>query len=422
MESKKEQVVRSAAEHTEAKRSGGDWFAKIFCLLIAFVIWFYVMLVDSTDFEETFYSVDVVLTNTAVLEGTGGLSVYSGYGTTVDVTVIGKKSTINKLTGEDLHVTADVSAITEAGMHSVPVQVELPSGLSLGSLSQGFIQVYADEKSTKVVDVRAKITSFTMEHQLQMGEPSPAYDTVVVTGPKNALNDIAYAQVSLALGNVSSSMTASGTLVLIDENGVEISNPYLRLARTEVKVDIPVYTTKTLPLTVEYKYGYFNDTNVRVTLNPAVLSLRGDPATLEKMNEIIVAMLDEKQISGDITQMVPLSLPAGVTAADGTENVVVTVNHVGTHTRQFTITDIDVTGAVGMDCEIMTASLNVMVRGTLQQLAQLKTSDFTAIVDLSGYTAGSVGVITEKASILIDSVYADNVYEIGDYSVKVKLN
>lgn len=422
MGNKKKQIVQNAEAKTEAKRSFGDWFAKISCLLIAFVIWLYVMQVDSPDHEETFYSVDVILTNTAVLEGSGGLSVYSGYGAAVDVTVVGKKSTINKLTSEDLRVTADVSTITESGMHSVPVNVELPSGLSLGSVSQGFIQVYADEKSTKVVDIRPKITSFTMEHQLQMGEPSPAYDTVVVTGPKNALNDIAYAQVTLALGNISSSVTASGALVLMDENGVEINNPYMRLSRTEVKVDIPVYTTKTLPLAVEYKYGYFNDSNVRVTLNPATLSLRGDPAVLAKMNEIVVAILDEKLISGDITQMVPLSLPDGVTAADGTENVVVTVNHLGTHTRQFTITDIDVTGAVGMDFEIMTSSLNVMVRGTLQQLAQLKTSDFTAVVDLSGYSAGSVGVITEKATILIDSVYADNIYEIGDYSVQVKLN
>ncbi len=422
MKNKKEQIVQSADTQAKAKRSYGDWFAKISCFLIAFVIWLYVMQVDSPDHEETFYSVDVVLTNTAVLEGTGGLSVYSGYGATVDITVVGKKSTINKLTGEDLHVTADVSAITEAGMHSVPVHVELPSGLSLGSVSQGFIQVYADEKSSRVVDVRTKITSFTMEHQLQMGEPSPAYDTVVVTGPRNALNDIAYAQVTLSLGNVASSITASGALVLVDENGMEISNPYLRLARTEVKVDIPVYTTKVLPLAVEYKYGYFNDSNVRVTLNPASLSLRGDPSVLDRMEEIVVDMLDEKQISGDITQMVALSLPSGVTAIDGTENVVVTVNHVGTHTRQFTITDIDVTGAVGVDFEILTTSLNVMIRGTLQQLAQLKTSDLTAIVDLSGYTAGSSGIITEKAVILIDAVNAGNVYEIGDYSVRVKLN
>ncbi len=422
MENKKVQTVQSATAQPKRKHSLGDWVAKISCLLIAFVIWLYVMQVDSSDYEETFHSVDVILTNTAVLEGADGLSVYSGYGTTVDVTVIGKKSTISKLTGEDLHVTADVSTITEAGMHSVPVHVDLPSGLSLGSLSQGFIQVYADEKSSRVVDIRAKITSFTMEHQLQMGEPSPAYDTVVVTGPKHALNDIAYAQVTLALGNVTSSMTASGALVLIDESGAEITNPYLRLARTEVKVDIPVYTMKELPLAVTYKYGYFDDTNVRVTLNPPTLNLRGDPGVLGKMEEIVVATLDEKQIAGDITQMVVLSLPAGVEAADGTENVVVSVKHVGTHTRQFTITDIDVTGAVGIDCEILTNSLNVMIRGTLQQLSQLKTSDLTAIVDLSGYTAGSTGIITEKAVILIDSANADNVYEIGDYSVQVKLN
>lgn len=415
-------TVREADSQPQPRHASGDWVAKILCLLIAFVIWFYVMQVDNPDHEETFYSVNVELTNAGVLEGAGGLSVYSGYGTTVDVTVIGQKSIINKLTGEDLRVTADVSVIKEAGMHSVPIDVKLPSGLSLSSVSQNTIQVYADEKSSTVVNIRAKITSFTMENQYLMGEPEPEYDTVVVTGPKNALSEIAYAQVTLALGNISSSMTASGALVLMDSTGMEISNPYLRLARTEVKVNVPVYTTKTLPLTVQYKHGYFNDENVRVKITPSELTLRGDPGVLGDMTEFVVTTLDEKHISGDVTQMVVLELPDNVESADGIENVIVNVSHIDTHTRQFVVTDIDVTGAVGVDFEILTKSLSIVVRGTLSQLAQLKTSDFTATVDLSGYTSDSSGVITESAVIRIDSAYADNVYEIGDYNVQVKLN
>ncbi len=410
------------ADSEVTRRSSGDWLAKITCFLIAFVIWFYVMQVDSPEHTETFHSVDVSLSNVSVLEGERGLSVYSGYGITVDITVIGQKSVIGKLSGDDFTVTADLSGISEPGFHSVAIDVDLPSGLTLDSVSQNYIQVYVDERSTVVTEIRAKLTSFTMESQLEMGELEPEYDTVVVTGPKSALDEIAYAEVKLSLGSINASMTATGQLTLIDKTGALINNPYLRLARTEVRVDIPVYATKQLVLTANSKYGYFNDKNVKITIEPASLLFRGDPAVLSGMDEIVITTLDEKSILGNVTRQVQLELPPRVEVVNGTTMASVKVEHVNTYTKNFTVTDIDVTGAVGLDYDIMTTVLMVQVRGTIEELAKLKTSDFTAVVDLSGYTSDATGVITKNAIIHIDSAYASGVYEIGEYSVQVRLN
>lgn len=410
------------ADSEVTRRSSGDWLAKISCFLIAFVIWFYVMQVDSPEHTETFHSVDVSLSNVAVLEGERGLSVYSGYGITVDITVIGQKSVIGKLSGDDFTVTADLSGISEPGFHSVAIDVDLPSGLTLDSVSQNSIQVYVDERATVVTEIRAKLTSFTMESQLEMGELEPEYDTVVVTGPKSALDEIAYAEVKLSLGSINASMTATGQLTLVDKTGALINNPYLRLARTEVRVDIPVYATKQLALTSNSKYGYFNDKNVKITIEPASLLFRGDPAVLSGMDEIVITTLDEKSILGNVTRQVELELPPRVEVVNGTTTVSVKVEHVNTYTKNFTVTDIDVTGAVGLDYDILTTVLMVQVRGTIEELAKLKTSDFTAVVDLSGYTSDATGVIAKNAIIHIDSAYASGVYEIGEYSVQVRLN
>jgi len=421
---KKNATVLDAQEQpqTGSKPRSGDWTAKILCLLIAFVTWFYVMQVDSPEYSETFHSVDVSLTNTAVLEGEQGLSVYSGYGSTVDITVIGQKSLIDKLASDDFLVTADLSDIKTPGMHSVPVHVDLPTGISMEGLSQNTIQVYVDEKSNIVTEIRAKLTSFTIESHLQMGELRPEYETVVVTGPKTALEDIAYAEVSLALGNITSAMKASGELVLMDKAGNPVSNPYLRMARTEVTVEIPVYTSKTVPLSVGCKYGYYNENNVQITVDPPQLALRGDPAILDGMDVLEIVTLDEKAIVGNVTQQVALDLPEGLEVINGAESVLVTVKHVNTYTKFFTVTDIDVTGAVGIDYQILTPSLSLMVRGSIEELGKLKNSDITAIVDLSGYSADTSGIITKTASVLIDSANAKNVYEVGEYQVQVKLN
>ncbi len=417
------------AEEQSAVRSGGDWLPKILCLVIAFVIWFYVMQVDSPEYRETFHSVDVTLTSTQILDDTSGLSVYSGYGATVDITVIGKKSVINKLNSEDFSVTADLSEITSAGMHSVPINVHLPAGLSLDSTSQNAIQVYVDEKSSAVIEIRANITSMMIGSHLEVGEPKPRYETVVVTGPKSALDEISYAEISLSLGNVNASMTASGPLSLVGKNGAQIDNPYLRLARTDVTVDIPVYTTKKLPIVVAYKYGYFNETNVRVTAEPAEITLRGDPAVLDSMTEFVITTLDEKKIAADFSQKIRLSLEDGITSVDDVEYVMLSVSHIGIHTATFYVTDIDIRGVSGVDYEILNDVIKVNVRGTLADLALLKSTDFTAIVDLSGYPAEFSGVVEKTPTIVIDSGYDVNVYEVDDpdtdednFVVKVRLN
>ena len=74
-------VIRPEEGSTPMKR-GHAWGAKIVCLLLAFIIWLYVMQVDSPKHEEVFHSIPVELTNTQVLDGESGLSVYSGYGNT----------------------------------------------------------------------------------------------------------------------------------------------------------------------------------------------------------------------------------------------------------------------------------------------------------------------------------------------------
>lgn len=414
-------VIRPEEGNVPMQR-GHAWGAKIVCLLLAFIIWLYVMQVDSPKHEEIFHSIPVELTNTQVLDGESGLSVYSGYGNTVDVTIIGKKSLIDKISGGDIHVYADVSQIETAGSHAVPIHVEAPAGLTVGTVSQNAISVYCDARASKVVDVEAKISSFTMASNLEMGLLVPEYDTIVVTGPKSALDKVECAQVVLELGNVQASMTASGKLVLMDEFGFRVDDRYLKMSNTYVTVEVPVFSYKTLPLKVEYKHGYFNDSNVHVQVRPMVLEVKGDPAVIDRMTEIVVATLDEKKIIGNVTQLVPLNLPDGLTAADGTENVTIDVSHMGTFTTIFTVTDIDVTGAVGIDYAILDKTLTVTVRGTLEQLSKLRPTDFSAVVDLSGYAENTSGVITEVAEIRIDSSYAAGVYEIGEYTVQVRIN
>ena len=89
---------------------------KIMCLAAAFVLWLYVMQIDSVDTESTFTGARVYLAeNTSEIESRNGLFVYSGDGTLVNVTVTGRKSVINSYTSDDIRVEADLPGVTAAG-------------------------------------------------------------------------------------------------------------------------------------------------------------------------------------------------------------------------------------------------------------------------------------------------------------------
>ncbi len=69
--------------------------------------------------------------------------------------------------------------------------------------------------------------------------------------------------------------------------------------------------------------------------------------------------------------------------------------------------------------EIRTKSVNVTLRGALDDLLEIDSSDITATLDLSEAAAGVTGTITQILKISVD---VEGVYEIGEYTVQVNID
>lgn len=66
----------------------------------------------------------------------------------------GKKGTIRSITADDIKATADVSAITTSGRHTVAVNITAPDGTNVVSQSLSSIFVYLDSTTSVSVPVR----------------------------------------------------------------------------------------------------------------------------------------------------------------------------------------------------------------------------------------------------------------------------
>jgi len=112
------------------------------------------------------------------------------------------------------------------------------------------------------------------------------------------------------LGEVTKSLEASGKIVLIDKDGFEVSNPYVKCNVSDVVASYDVNKYKDLPLIVQTKYGYLDSSNLSVDIDPHTIRVRGEPEAVDAVSFLVAAVIDEKLMTETTTNYsVSVKLP-----------------------------------------------------------------------------------------------------------------
>ncbi len=400
---------------------GHNAVAKIVCLLLALVLWIYVMDAENPDWEETFEDIPVSLINTDEIEIDSGLTIYSGYSNTVDITVRGRKNALSELTADDFAVTADVQSISSVGEYTLPVDIKLEKDVEIVSQSASEVTVLVDKKETVTLDVKTKFNDLILESGYSIGDPEVSVDSITVTGPSRYLTDIQYAEVSIPdLGRVTSSLTVYANVNLIDKDGGVVTNPFVTMTHTELSVTVPVFARKEVPLAVDYKYGYFNENNCSVVMSAASVYVKGDAAAVNALDKIIVTTIDEKKVKDGETVTVKLAMLEGIENLSNLEFVDVTVSHLNTTTRQMMLTTdmLKVENPNGVLYEIDDNYIPIILRGPNTELYSLSYTNVVPKIDFSQYDSSTKGTIAVPITVTVNSEYI--IYEVGEYYIEVE--
>lgn len=403
------------------KRSGKvlDFVAKIACLVIAFFIWFYAMSMDVITLEKDF-TVPVSFENESILFERTGWAVLSGKESNIVVTVKGKRNIVNKITDKDIYAFVDVSEVNKPGRQMLDVKVTAPTECEIINTSVTSISPYIDKRITKNVPVKVVYSEYVIGLEHQLDEPLLNLEEIAITGPESELERVSAAMAELSLGNVTETVNTTGSLKLVDKDGYAVSSNYITMTTKTVNVTVRLYTIKSVPLTVGYKYGYFNDNNVKITVTPAIITLRGEPSTLENINELKIATLDEKKFVRNSTQNVTIDIPSGVTVMGGETSASVSVEHINTDVKQIAVDTINLSNSGGLNCELQTKTLNIMLRGPYALLSKIDKGDITVTADMKNYASGS-GITVVPVTVKIASEFEEEVYELESYSVTVDI-
>lgn len=220
---KKNATEGSDGSYVVKKNKNINILAFIGCILLAFIMWVYVMNVKMSDNTKTFSIVPDIKGESALLNDTG-LSVFGTISDTVKITIKGTKAELQKYSEKDFKVYVDVSSVDETGLTPLSVMVESPSAaLTVVSVEPGIFAVMIDKRVTKEVPLVVLPTKSESGLLLQ-----PNVEKIKISGPQSYVERVVAAR---SFVDVSADDTGKvievNAVTLVDENETAVLASYL---------------------------------------------------------------------------------------------------------------------------------------------------------------------------------------------------
>lgn len=223
---------------------------RILSLLIAVVLWAYVMGEINPETTIKFKNINVEILNQESLEDRG-LALVGTRNYTVDIALEGKRSAVKKVKKEDIGVTADVTGYKK-GTHYVEVKVSTPDNTKVSNIKESRIKVKID----RLVAVRKVVNVVLTEKgssDLELGNISVTPEEIEVTGAESTVAKVKNINVAVTKAQIED---ADGEEVRadakpVDKNGNTVKG--VTLSVNSVNVKAKLYHFKTVPLKVNIK-------------------------------------------------------------------------------------------------------------------------------------------------------------------------
>lgn len=392
-------------------------------ILVAFIIWLYVDITDTTPREITAWNVPVELIGEDVLMERG-LMVSNVSQTKINLYLQGSPTVIYKLDPKEITVQVDLSGITSAGEYSLEYKPNYPDSITsnmvtVTNASAYRITVEVVDLYKKSIEVEGEYTGSAADGYMA-GEMTFSQDTILVSGEQSAVSNIKCAKVSVDLNDASENVVQMVDFQLIDFNGEVVDKSQFYLDAESIQVTVPILKIKELPLELEFLESPGSmESMVDVDIEPKSITVAGNSKSLASMESILLKTIDLSQLTQNTTLVIPIPLPAGSTNLSGVTEAKVTIQFKSSvETRSYTVTNITCDNPDGLDVEIVTQEIAVSIRGISNLLDELSAVNIRVVGDLSevGTQRGSYSV---PAAVYVDG--SDQVGAVGTYQIAIRI-
>lgn len=373
-------------------------FYKIVSILVAIVLWAYVIEVTEPVKKQTIQDVAVQLLNEESLAASGlALSGEASY--TVDVEIQAKRAELSKISAGDILAEANLFGYS-MGKNYIPVTVTAPDGITILAVNPIKIDVVIEELVEVAKPIKITFVG-QFEDGVEAGQVTTQPEVIQVSGAKSEVSAVAYVKAEVN----TSSLTAEGSTiqakaVAVNREGDVVQN--VRLSSAFVDVSARLSVMKEVPLTVDIigdVAPIYDITNLEI---PDSIKIKGSLAALAEITGLTAAAIDISAVSN--TSKIPLEivLPEGVEFANGYEALSVEISIKPVATKQFTYSadEVLLEGIDGVsNITITTPQITVNASGSEMVIAGLVKEDLELYLSLD---AESLISATAKVQVRYD--------------------
>lgn len=384
-------------------------------VVIATLLWLYVITTVSPGTKQTFYNIPVVLGNESVLTERGLMITYQS-ATSVNLELSGTRTDLAKVNAGNITVKADLSNIYEPGNQiAVSYTTSFPGNVANNafvteSRSPSRIYLNVERRVSKSIPVEVKWggsvpDGFIADRENKLLE----YPTVQISGPESVANQIEKAVIEVDLTDQRESISWDSSYTLCNGADEPVDAELITTDVDQIHLEVRIQRVKDIALTYHLvEGGGAKAENVEISLSTDKIRVSGSEAALDLMgDQLVVGTIDLSEVASNMNKTFTIPLEEGITNLTGISEVTATITLKGLSTKEFQISQITpVNVPDGLEVELITQVLNLRVRGPVDQIAKLKLGDVRVVVDFTGAEIGTT-------TFPVRAVFTDGFRDVG---------
>ena len=368
-----------------------DITIRISAVIIAIILWSFVMDDVNPNIERVYRGIPVTYTNVSALDRQG-LVVMGPQDVSIDVRVAGSRSDLENFLSSNISAQVDLSGYSEG-------QVRV--GVSVGVTGYTSAVQVIDHEPREVLFTLDRVvrrefpvnvvTSGELDDNFLLGDIDSSDFTVSVRGPSTWVNEVRRVIAHVDLEGRTRSSTTNVAVSVVDDDGNEVRG--IEKEPSVISLQIPIQRTQVVPVelqTVGELPENFSINNLQI--NPEQVTIVGDNRVLG-ISRILTEEIDVNTFLESSSQEVGLILPSGIELLNGDDTIDITydIGEEISENYSFDLSEIisnlpeDLT--IGQEDLDQTIDLNLT--GDRSILEAIDREDIDISVDLTDLEAGT---------------------------------
>lgn len=359
----------------------------IVSVLIAIIIWIYVIGEVDPNITQKFNNIPVILKNQETLSN-NDLILYENKDYSVDVTVSGRTSILYNLRN-DITASIDLSSIDSKDTYDLQVIIEgIPDIVTLVDVSPSNIQIEVDKLTQREYALDVDV----------LGEPSKGYamlgynvsaSNITISGPENTLESINRVSGEIDIDGAKDDLNESIELFAYDNDNNKVEG--IIISTKTVNVTVAIGKTKSVEIIPQISgtlmEGYVITQYVVSSENITIGAKSDVIADIEAIN---TEDINIDEINTTLEKKVKLLLPEGVKVVDGERTVTVKIIVEKIQQKEYKLSNIEfINKPDNFDIESQSPeSIKVILEGKEEDLQGIKSEDIKLLIDLKNIVIG----------------------------------